>query len=376
MIKKLIENRSLTWRWCFYVNLPIGAFTLLVIFFFLHLPPTPAQKAASSSLSLVTKAKQLDPLGLLFFVPSIISLIFALQWGGTSDSWSSPKIIGLLVTFSILFLLFLAVEYKLPETAMAPPRVVLNRSVGSSMLFTFMSSGSMMSAVFYLAIWFQAAQGQSAKDAGTRMIPMVVSLVLFGIVMAVVTQKIGYYVPALLLAPVLAAPGVGLLSTLTPGSNRAAWIGYQVLYGFGVGAGAQSASMAAQTVLAPQDVPLGTAMNFFMQQLGGAVFVPVAQNIFTRSLLANLEGVAGLDTSAILNTGTTDLRKLVPAHELSTVVDAYSYAATRVFVLGAALSAAMIVGALGVEWKSIKKGQSGTAEKTVDKEETMIEVGK
>lgn len=367
--------RSLTWRWCFYINLPIGAFTLLVIFFFLRLPPAPPQKVEASKLPLLTKAKRLDPLGLLFFVPSIVCLILALQWGGTSSPWSSPKIIGLLTTFIILFLAFLAVEYTFPDTAMAPPRVVLNRSVGSSMFFTFMSSGSMMSAIYYLAIWFQAAQGQSAKDAGIRMIPMVVSLVLFGVVMAVVTQKIGYYVPALMLSPLLAAPGIGMLSTLTPDSSRAEWIGYQVLYGFGVGAGAQSASLAAQTVLAAQDVPLGTAMNFFMQQLGGAVFVPVAQNIFASSLLGKLEGVAGLDTIAILNTGATDLRKLVSANELGVVVDAYSYASTRVFVLGAALTATMIIGALGVEWKSIKNRKSEAVEKTADEEKGAIKVG-
>jgi MFS family permease len=370
MVQLLTTNSRLTWRWCFYINLPIGAFTLLVIFLFLRLPPPPPQKTAAAALPLLAKAKRLDPLGLLFFVPSILCLILALQWGGTSDAWSSPKIIGLLVTFSVLFLGFLFVEFRYPDTAMSPPRVVLNRSVGSSMFFTFMSSGSMMSAVFYLAIWFQAAQGQSAKDAGIRMIPLVVSLVVFGIVTAIVTQKIGYYVPSLLVAPVISSIGVGLLSTLTPSSSRAAWIGYQVLYGFGVGAGAQSASLAAQTVLPPEDVPLGTAMNFFMQQLGGAIFVPVAQNIFASALVRKLSGVAGLDTTAILNTGATELERIVPAGELNTVVNAYSYASTRVFLLGAGLSACMMIGALGVEWKSIKKPE---APKVADEEKIEMD---
>jgi hypothetical protein len=342
--------------------LPIGAFTLLVIFFFLHLPPSP-QKKAAAPLTLLAKAKRLDPLGLLFFVPSMICLILALQWGGTTYAWSSPKVIGLLVTFAVTLIAFLFVEYKFPDTAMAPPRVVLNRSVGSSMFFTFMSSGSMMCAVYYLAIWFQAAQGQSAMQAGIRSIPMVFSLILIGIVMAIVTQKIGYYVPALLVAPILASAGAGMLSTLTPNSSSAEWIGYQVLYGFGVGAGAQSASLAAQTVLSREDVPLGTAMNFFMQQLGGALFVPVGQNLFSTQLVKSLSGVIGLDTNMILNTGATELKKVVPANELGTVVNAFSYACTRVFILGAALSACMMIGALGVEWKSIKQAKPQAAEK-------------
>lgn len=358
----------MTWRWCFYLNLPIGAFTLLVIFFFLHLPPAPPQKQAAASLTLLDKAERLDPLGLLFLVPSIVCLILALQWGGTKYAWSSARIIVLLVVFSLALIGFLFIEYKFPDTAMAPPRVILNRSVGSSLFFTFMSSGGMMCAVYYLAIWFQAAQGQSAKEAGIRTIPMVISLVIFGIITGITIQKIGYYAPSLLVSPVLAATGAGMLSRLTPSSSRSEWIGYQVIYGFGIGAGAQAATLAAQTVLAREDVPLGTAMCFFVQQLGGAIFVPVGQNLFSTQLVKRLSGIAGLDTEMILNTGATDLKAVVGSDQLGVVVGAYSWACTRVFVLGAALSACMIVGALGVEWKSIKKGKNELVEKEGDEE--------
>jgi hypothetical protein len=357
--------------------LPIGAFTLLVIFFFLRLTPPPPQAQAPSKVSLVAKAKRLDPLGLFFFIPSIVCLILALQWGGTTYLWSAPKIVGLLVAFAVLFIVFLVVEFKLPDNAMAPPRVVLNRSVGASMFFTFMSSGAMMCLVYYLAIWFQAAQGQSAMDAGIRTIPLVISLVLAGIVAAVITQKIGYYVPAMLFASVVASVGAGMLATLTPSSGTRAWMGYQILYGIGVGAGAQSANLAAQTVLPREDVPLGTAMMFFVQQLGGAIFLPVGQNLFSSSLVKRLEGIAGLHPDIIINTGATDLRNVVPASELGSVLHAYSYACTRVFVLGAGLSACMILGAAAVEWKSIKKVKSEAPRDTmVDEERGQKETDK
>jgi MFS family permease len=371
------DNVERTWRWCFYINLPIGAFTLLVIFFFLRLTPPPPQAQAASKLSLVAKAKRLDPLGLFFFIPSIVCLILALQWGGTTYSWSAPNIVGLLVTFAVLFIVFLIVEFKLPDNAMAPPRVILNRSVGASMFFTFMSSGAMMCLVYYLAIWFQAAQGQSAMDAGIRTIPLVISLVLAGIVAAVITQKIGYYVPAMLFASVVASVGAGMLSTLTPSSGTGAWMGYQILYGIGVGAGAQSANLAAQTVLPREDVPLGTAMMFFVQQLGGAIFLPVGQNLFSSSLVKSLAGIAGLQPDIIINTGATDLRKVVPASELGSVLHAYSSACTRVFVLGAALSACMILGAAAVEWKSIKKVKpEASRDAMVDEERGQKEADK
>ena len=350
--------RSLTWRWCFYINLPIGGFTFVAILLFLHLESPPREK-----LTVLDQAKRLDPFGLLFLVPFMVCLILALQWGGTTYSWSAPRIIGLLVTFAVLFVAFLAVEVLTPETAMAPTRVVLNRSVGGSMLFMFLLSGGMMVVVYYLTIWFQAAQGQSAMEAGIRTIPLVLSLVVMGIVGAIFTERVGYYVPAMLLSPCLCAVGAGLLSTLTPSAGSSHWIGYQVLYGFGIGCGFQTSNLAPQTVLPRADVPLGMALMFFMQQLGGSVFLAVGQNIFAGQLVDSVSGMAGLDAEAIVNAGATAYRSVVPLGDLDTVVNAYSYALTRTFILTAALSACMILGAGIVEWKSIK-GKKSHASKT------------
>jgi MFS family permease len=357
---------EVSWRWCFYLNLPIGALTFAAVYVFLHLPAAPKEK-----LSIFAQLKRLDPIGLLFFAPSMICLILALQWGGTTNPWSAPKIIGLLVTFAVTFVAFLVVEFKMPDTAMAPPRVILNRSVGGAMFFVFVMAGGMMNAVYYLAIWFQAAQGQSAMQAGVRTIPLVLPLILIGIVTAIVTQKIGYYVPAMLASPVFASIASGLLSTLTPASSASKWIGYQVFYGIGLGMGAQTANLASQTVLPRKDVALGTAMMFFMQQLGGAVFLAVGQNLFSNKLVKELSGIAGLDTQAIINTGATELRKMVPASEIDTVIDAYSYSLTRVFILAAALSACMIFGALSQEWRSIKKSGPPVKIVAVDSEKAV-----
>lgn len=348
----LMESRS--WRWCFYVNLPIGGVTIIGIFLFLVLESPKREK-----LTILAQIKRIDPIGTFFFVPSMVCLILALQWGGTTVPWSAPKIIGLLVTFVILFIAFIVVEVLTPETAMAPTRVVLNRSIASGMTFMFLLAGSMMSVIYYLSIWFQAAKGDSAIHAGISTIPMVLSLVLMGTLGAVFTQKIGYYVPSMLLSPILSSIGAGLLSTLTPTSGHNAWIGYQILYGFGIGAGMQTSNLAAQTVLPRADVPLGMALMFFMQQLGGSVFLAVSQNIFSSKLVGRLSGTAGLDAHAIVNTGATDLRKVVPVNQLVAVVQAYNFALTRVFVLAAALSACTILGAAAMEWRRIKgKGEA------------------
>ncbi|KAF2815351.1 MFS general substrate transporter [Mytilinidion resinicola] len=365
------DSSKLTWRWCFYLNLPIGGFTILAMLLFLHLESPPREK-----LSIFAQLKLLDPLGLLFFVPSMVCLILACQWGGTTYPWSAPRIIVLLVIFALTFILFLAVEVFTPKTAMAPTRVVLNRSVAGSMLFMFLLSGALMAIVYYLAIWFQAAQGHSAMEAGIRTTPLVLSLVVFGIAAALVTEKLGYYVPVMLCAPLLCAVGAGMLSTLTPRAGSAQWIGYQVIYGMGIGCGFSIANLGPQVALPRADVPLGMALMFFMQQLGGAVFLAVSQNMFSHELVKALDGIAGLDTQAIVNTGATALKNVVPPGELGTVVRAYNYALTRVFILSAGLSASMIVGALMVEWKSVKAEKSREKKEKKEKENKEAGEGK
>jgi hypothetical protein len=336
--------------------LPIGGFTILAILLFLHIESPRLEK-----LTVFAQIKRLDPIGIFFFVPSMLCLILALQWGGSTYSWSAPKIIGLLVTFSVLFVIFIIVEVLTPETAMAPARVVLNRSIAGSMVFMFLLSGGMMSIIYYLTIWFQAVKGDSAMHAGISTIPLVLSLVIMSIVTAIFTENIGYYVPAMLLSPALCSTGAGLLSTLSPSSGHSYWMGYQVIYGLGIGCGFQTSNLSAQNVLPRADVPIGMALMFFMQQLGGSVFLSVSQNIFASKLVKRLSGVGGLDADAIINTGATDLHDVVRSSDLSTVVDAYSYALTRVFILATTLGACMILGSLAVEWKSIrgKRGPEG-----------------
>lgn len=329
-------------------------------------------------MSIFNQIKRLDPIGVFFFIPSIVCLTLALQWAGTTYSWSNAKIIGLLVTFAVLFICFLGVEILTPETAMAPMRVVLNRSIAGSMFFMLLLSGGMMSAIYYLTIWFQAAKSVSATKSGTYTLPLILTFIAIGIVTAVITQKIGYYVPSMLVSVVLCSTGAGMLSTLSPASSPSAYFGYQVLYGCGIGFGFQTSMLPPQNVLPRADVPLGLALMFFMQQLGGSVFLAVAQNIFSSRLVRDLSGVAGLDANTIVNTGATALHTSVPQSQLPMVIDVYSNALTRVFLLAAGLGAAMLLGALAVEWKKMggdKKAEpeSGQQKPTEDDKDKMNE---
>ncbi|KAF5133483.1 Rubrofusarin-specific efflux pump aurT [Metarhizium anisopliae] len=357
-----------TWRWCFYLNLPVGAVAFALLFLFMH-PADPKHEPAALKQQLV----RLDPLGTFFFVPSVICLLLALQWGGSTYAWGSWRIILLLVMFGLAALAFAAVQVQMPETAALPVRLIKQRTVLAGTFYMLFLAGGMMLVVYYLPLWFQATKGVDPVKSGVYTIPLVLSLVVASIVSGAGTQRIGYYTPFMIASPCIAAVGEGLLTTLTPeaGSNR--WIGFQFLTGFGVGLGMQSVGLAVQATLPREDVSTGIAITFFAQQLGGAVFVSVGQTILSTLLVEQLSGVPGLDPMSIVKTGATELRHVVPSQFFGRVVDAYNVAITRIFYCALALALAQLVSALFVEWRSIKKSKDADAGKAVAQQEGLGE---
>jgi hypothetical protein len=155
---------------------------------------------------------------------------------------------------------------------------------------------------------------------------------------------------------VVASIGYGLTTLLEPDSSAAEWIGYQIIIGIGVGAGFQQPLMAVQTVLVILDIPTGTAVIVFLQTLGGALFVSVAQNIFANKLVhyvAKYVPELG-DAYFVLAVGATNVKEVVPSEFLPDVKQAFNDALTQTSVLFAALAATSILGAAFVEWKSVR----------------------
>jgi MFS family permease len=132
-----------TWRWCFYMNLPIGGVSMVSLALCLKLP---APKDAS--LPLKAKLLKLDPLGTMAFVPCIVCLILALQWGGTTYSWKDGRVIALLVIFSILLVVFVCIQFWKGGNGTVPPRIIGQRSISFGLFYSICSSGSMMIFIY------------------------------------------------------------------------------------------------------------------------------------------------------------------------------------------------------------------------------------
>lgn len=354
------SNARLTWRWCFYVNLPIGAASVLLIALFLHLPP-PAQ----ASLPLREKLLRMDPVGNLLFAPAVVCLLLALQWGGSAYAWGDGRVVALLVLSALLLGAWAGTQARRDAgRATVPPRVLRRRSVAAGVAYSACLGGVMLSMGYYLPVWFQAVAGVDALQSGVRNLPFILALVLSSIVAGGFVAKVGYYCPCVILCSVLMAIGAGLMTMLRVDSSNSEWIGYQVLAGFGMGMGMQQSGLAAQAVLKAEDVSIGVSLMFFGQQLGGAVFLCAAQNVFLQELVRDLATVMPLETAkALSNAGATDLRELVPAALLPEVLVQYNKAITTTFYVGASIAAVSIVPALLFEWKSVKGSGKGARDR-------------
>ena len=363
---------KVTWRWCFYINLPIGAVVIAIATFILHVP-----SPSNDSKTFRDRIKQLDPIGTALFLPGVVCFYIALQWGGSTYAWKSARIIALLVLSGVLLSGFVAVQIWKQDNATIPPRIVKQRSIYAGILYSLTVGGSMISALYYLPIWFQAIQGVSAVQSGLRLLPLVLGMVFVSIFSGIMVRVTGYYVPFMIAGTIFTSVGTGLITTFTPHIAKAKWIIFELIFGMGIGFGMQQPNVAAQTVLKKVDVPIGSSLIFFTQTFGGSLFASIAQNIFSNRLVQNLVPLPGVSPESVVATGATDLRTVVGDGNLSQVLDAYNEALTDVFKVPLALACFSIIGALLMEWRSVKKGkqhqddpEKKTAENSITEEKT------
>ena len=189
-----------TWRLCFYINLPFGLITAAYVLFFL--PSVPAE-GQMLSLPLKQKIKELDLMGVLFFLPSVVSLLLALQWGGTTYSWSNARIIVLFIIFGLCGIAFAAAQIRKGDRATIPPSMLKRRTLWACSTFVFFLGGSFMVLTYYIPIWFQAIKGISAIQSGIHVLPSILASVIFSIASGGLVTVTGYYTWACILASIL-----------------------------------------------------------------------------------------------------------------------------------------------------------------------------
>ncbi|KAF2122755.1 major facilitator superfamily transporter [Lophiotrema nucula] len=345
---------KVSWRWCFYINLPIGGLAGFIILIFFKTPP--AAKPAEATLQ--EKLLQMDPLGVALMMGATISFILALQYGGTIKPWNSSTVIGLLVGFGLMIIAFIILELFQGERAMLTPRLMRDRNVWVNGVYGALLAGSYFVPLYYLPIYFQSIDNVSPTESGVRNLPLIIAFTIATVVSGGSISKTGIATPILPLGSVLATIAAGLLYTLDIGTGTGKWIGYQILAGFGWGISFQVPIIVVQGTAALTDLASVSAIILFFQTIGGAFLVAAAQSGFVNQIVNKLHSTApSVNPALVVATGATELRNVFPAGELDGVLTAY--------MAGIKVTFAVTIGAVGLsfpfsllsKWKRINTEQ-------------------
>ncbi|KAF2867710.1 MFS multidrug transporter-like protein [Massariosphaeria phaeospora] len=343
-----------SWRWCFWINAPVGGAVIICVFLFVNISPKANREKLG--LSIKEKLKHLDFVGTIFFLGSIVSLLLVLQWGGRTISWNSGTSIGLFITFGVCLIAFIALQWKLGEYATIPPRIIKVRSIYMGAIVLFALGISSIALAYYLPLYFQATRGVSATTSGVYMIAYVApTIVSIGITGAVVS-RVGYYVPFMIVGITIAGIVAGFFVQIDAYTSTAKWVTLIVVHRLGLGMAQQLPYTALQAVLEPTDTATGNAIAIFSWQLGGAIAVSIGQNLLLNGLQRTIPShTTMVSVSAVLEAGVGGLTRLAPNPAvLQQLREDYAEALRGTFILALVGTCVALPFAAGMQWLNIK----------------------
>ncbi|HZX39250.1 MAG TPA: MFS transporter [Streptomyces sp.] len=308
-----------SWRWCFYFNVPFGVVTLLVVTLVLKLPK-PAARA------------RLDVLGALFLAAASTCLVLLTSWGGTEYAWGSRVILGLAAGAAGTILLFTVVEHYAPEPII-PLRLFRDSIFNVTSLVGAVVGVALFGTAGYLPTFLQMVDGVSATESGLLMLPMMGGIVAASIVSGRLISRSGRYKIYAVLGSAISVAGMLLLSRLEADTPRLEYSIWQAVLGVGIGLVMPVLILAVQNAAPPADLGAATSASNYFRQIGGSVGAAVFGTLFadrlTYALADRLPAGAGLpDPESI----TPQLVHAMPPALRDGYIQAYADAMPRIFL--------------------------------------------
>ena len=315
---------NLTWRWVFYVNVPIGIAALVITSSVLRLPFARQDHA-------------IDFVGAALLVAGVSTLLLGLVWGGSEYPWGSPVIVGLIVGSVVLTAVFLWWESRTPEPIL-PLRLFRGRVFSGGVALSFLLGGAMFGAIVFLPLFLQVATGATATNSGLLLLPLMAGLMTTSILSGRVIAKTGHYRRWPIAGMGIAAVGMYLLSTMEPDTTRVASSLYMLVVGVGLGMVMQVLVLAVQNAADFKDLGVATSSVNFFRSLGGSFGVSIFGVLFATLLDDKLAALlppgalssAGLSPEAL--TGTPEQIQALPPDILLPVTQAMADSITAIFL--------------------------------------------
>ncbi|KAJ7253564.1 ABC transporter [Mycena rebaudengoi] len=341
-----------TWRWVFFINLPIGGISLTAVLLLLKAsPPLGADLTKRSPKDIFQQVLRLDFGGAILVAGAVTSLVLALQWGGNTKPWGDKAVIICFVFAAVLTGVYIIWESRMGDRAMVPTAIFKSRSIYAILAFCLLTRFSLLLFSYYIPIYYQAVKHRTATDSGIDLLPFMLGVVVTVISTGQIVGKFGYYWPFLVAAPMILAIGSGLLYTLDTSTSSAMIIGFQILAGVGTGMGMQNSLLAMQVEFNdnPKLIGQASSMASFAQFLGGTLGLGVAEPVFATELGKFLLKYAPNAPDRIVKESPTAIYTDLPPEMIAGVVRAYTESLRIVFVLGVPVAGLALICALFIK---------------------------
>ena len=337
----ILTDRA-TWRWVFYINLPIGGVALAFLILFL-------QVQWKREATTMERLKRIDVFGNAILIASVFSILWALTYGGARYAWSDGNVAAPLVVGLVGLVLFFLYETSrwCPYPVM-PPQHFQNRTTCVAFFVSFMNMVLAFWFIYFYPVYFQAVLGESPTQSGVNLIPEVVTFPIFAAVGGGLLSKIGRFKPVHLFACGLMVLVMGLSTILDQNTHTAVWAVFEVLAGIGLGAMISTTLQAVQAGLPETETAASTGTWSFIRSLGTIWGVSIPAAIFNncfdqlnyqidatvRGSFTNGQAYQHA-TAAFVNSFPPDIR--------AQVLEVYVYALRRVWQIGIVFAGAIFL---------------------------------
>lgn len=346
-----------SWRWCFFINLPTGGLAFALLFTFLNLNPHKGK-------SLREHINEFDFIGFILIVGGVVCILIGFNFSETS--WSTAQTIAPLVVGIVLLILATVNEIFTTRSPIVPPRLFKVRTTAFILVSTFIHAVGFFGGAYYLPVYFQVL-GSSATGAGVKMLPYSLGAALFSAISGIIVTKTGRWRPVMWFAWVVMVLGYGLMIQLDENSNTAEKVLYLLVAALGIGCLFQTPLIGLQAAMPLKDMATSTSTFAFIRTLGGTVGIAIGQAILSGFLRRKVADIPGLDidtSAAALNEMVRQIKNIPDVTQRHALMHAYTKSISMIWlintpILGVGLILVFFVRGYTLKRVVVKGGKPG-----------------
>ena len=354
-------TQLVSWRWCFWINLPVTgiAFLLLLLFLDVHNPRT----------KLGEGVRAIDWFGTLSILAVTLLLLLGLDFGGAIFPWGSPKVICLIVFGTLMIGFFLFSESRLAKYPLMPLGVFKDWSNSATFLIAFAHNMVSIGTEYYLPLYFQSVKQASPIRSGVLILPMIITEAAVDIVVGIFIHKTGRYRELIWAGLTLMTLGTGLYISFGTDTSIARIAGFEIIGGIGTALLFQAPMLAIQNTVSQANTASATATMGFMSNIATSLSLVLGGVVFQNSMTTRQPSLAaaGLSKSvlealsgdqAAANVGIT--RSIQDAAQRHVVLDAFAWSLRNMFIMYTCIPAVAMVASVFIKQRRLRTEHTET----------------